>query len=119
MLVYALEWINKNNDYIKNCDGINIITDSQNCLNILSQKHKPSDDIIIQLYKLADKQLIEINKLQLPKGFINFYWVHSHSDSNLNIKVDLYAKVAASTVRSCFIKRRAVKQRCIKIKKHF
>ncbi len=80
------------------CKGIEIVSDSQNCINKIAQITFGSDDIGIELHKELDIILGELIVLKLPNDFIQIRWVHSHADSNYNEYVDEHAKISALLV---------------------
>eukprot|EP01084_Bolivina_argentea_P105274 188458_1 len=76
--------------YIKKANGIDIISDSQNCINTIAQKTWAKDDVIIRIHKLICKQLETLKTTQLTENFIEIYWVHSHQEEEktVNDEVD-------------------------------
>ncbi len=101
-ILYAtFKWMNNKNNYdiIHHADGAVIISDSQNCLKILSQENISNDDILISIYKDIVEEMNKLKDLNLNDKFIKIYWVESHEESKINNDVDLKAKEAAKMVK--------------------
>ncbi len=92
ILYIAFKWISNISNYhqyIKNSLGVSIVSDSQNCLKLISNKTTTIDDVCIHIHEdiIAHFQLIKA--LLLPDNFIKIFWVHSHAqESKLNDAVD-------------------------------
>ena len=86
-------WTDKeiDNDEI---EGIAIITDSQNCLNLLQHKDHTNDEIMIGILQNIEKQYHRLDQAW-EEEFISFYWVQSHDKSQMNDDVDEVAKMAS------------------------
>ena len=95
-LTDALNWIAEDinlKTYVIKSEGIDIISDSQNCLSLISNKTIASDDVSINLYRKIGATMAVISRLNLKPGFIVFFWVPSHVEqSEMNDYVDLLAK---------------------------
>ena len=74
-------------------EGIVIITDSQNCLNLLQQRDHTNDEIMIRILQDIENQYQKMDQ-EWEKEFIQFYWVQSHNISKVNNDVDEVAKMA-------------------------
>ena len=104
IMYMAFKWIanffvSKFYDCIPRIAGIHIISDSQNCINIVSQQTSTKDDVMINIHKLIDDEIKILTNLQLPSECIKMQWVHSHDNqSKMHEQVDLNAKNAAQSV---------------------
>ena len=99
MFLEIFKWINTTNmDLINNINGINIISDSQNCIKLIQQSIYPKDEKLIKLHKKICKELESTKINNLPNGFIKINWVQSHANGKYNNEVDTYAKIAALLV---------------------
>ena len=79
---------------------ITIVTDSQSCINRISQQHqKGRDDALTESYIRTDTAIRRLQGLNLSKDFVSLQWVHSHNDSVFNDAADGFAKAAALIVR--------------------
>ncbi len=90
--------------YVSKAKGIDIVSDSQNCIDTIAQKTWPNDDVIIGLHKQVSKQLDVIKSIKLSKEFIEVYWVHSHQEEQktVNDEVDPNAKEIAMYVKTWY-----------------
>eukprot|EP01084_Bolivina_argentea_P183969 317389_1 len=89
----VFKWINDPiiiKKYIESAEGIDIVSDSQNCINTIAQKTWPKDDVIIRTHRLICKQLEILKTIHLREDFIEVYWVHSHQEEEktVNDEVD-------------------------------
>ena len=86
-------WTNKgiNTDDI---ERIIIITDSQNCLNLLQQRDHTNDEVMIRIMQNVENQYAKIEQ-EWESEFIQLYWVQSHHISRINNDVDEVAKIAS------------------------
>ena len=95
----AFVWINDQNNwikYIQHAKGILLVSDSRTCINTISQKCWPNDDILIKIHKQICIQLESIKTLPFGQHFIDTYWVHSHAkEQTINDEVDEDAKAIA------------------------
>ena len=96
ILQIVMEWINdpqNYRNYICISDGIDVISDSQNCLTLISNNSTASDDVSIEIYQKIGIQMDILSRSELIANFIVFHWVHSHAEaSEMNDYVDLLAK---------------------------
>ena len=75
--------------------NIYIISDSQNCINIIKQSNYTKDEVLIEIHEKICKELNKKIINELPENYINIQWVKSHQDSKYNEEVDMYSKIAA------------------------
>eukprot|EP01084_Bolivina_argentea_P130017 229564_1 len=95
----TFKWISDENNwsnYIQHAEGIVIVSDSQNCINVIAQRSWPKDDKIIQLNKLICDHLEVIKNMKLINNYIQIYWIHSHQQQQtINDDADEEAKAVA------------------------
>eukprot|EP01083_Nonionella_stella_P226596 804573_1 len=95
----AFSWVN---NHAVSClgKGVDIVSDSQNCINTLNGTYVPQDEVIMRQHKQIDDilQSIDQKKIALNHPFeanITINWVESHHDSDYNNEIDGLAKIAA------------------------
>eukprot|EP01083_Nonionella_stella_P151691 485183_1 len=99
MVLTALQWITAHDEWLDDneIDAIYVLTDSENCKNIINLKSIPKDEAInaqmIQLYELYKK----MHTMEWC-GMIEIIWVKAHDKNELNNEVDIMAKSAAVRV---------------------
>ena len=80
-------------------NNIHIISDSRNCINILTHKTYPDDAALIQSHQSIETQLQILQRNPNFDSQIYIHWVHSHSKSAYNNEVDGFAKAVASIIQ--------------------
>ena len=88
-------WIIKNKKMALNNDGIDIITDSQNCYKMLNHTDYTEDDVMTDIQKNIRKLLQNNIYKNMRDNFIEIHWVESHTESEYNDEVDGIAKAAS------------------------
>ena len=79
-------------------EGITIITDSQNCLNLIQLKDHTNDEILTKILQNITNHYDAINE-RWEEGSIEFQWVPSHNESKMNDDVDDVAKMASKIIQ--------------------
>eukprot|EP01083_Nonionella_stella_P243065 847294_1 len=99
ILYIAIQWIVAHVQQLQDVSIIkryHIISDSQNCLNIISQRNGTQDDALMSMYSLIDKEMQKLQDNHIP---IHMQWVPSHvGNSVMNEEVDVLARDAAQSV---------------------
>ena len=78
--------------------NIHIMSDSQNCINILKQKTYTKDEAMIATHQQIDKLQQTIARSDMTSTII-IHWVHSQDKSNCNETVDGHAKISANIIQ--------------------